>query len=229
VANSVIYETMLRRNAVTQDLVHRPSIAKPLADRAEFLDVQAFVRHAAYEQVPTDSVTLRRHYDRHPRWFDTWARADIVRGIFKARAEADSFARALAVPGAAESLVTRRMPGGMGYATFLVESADTALFARLQRAGTRRVVGPDESLDGWRVIRVIHIDPRKPRTFAEAHDTVLNDWFQRDGDRRVRELMQTLVAATLVQVNDSALARVGPVGPRRSAPRIVAGPGAHPR
>jgi hypothetical protein len=225
VANSVIYEKMLRRNAIAQNLTHKPAIAAQLAERAEFLDVQAFVRHAAYQKVPTDSVTLRRHYDRHPRWFDTWGRANIVRGHFETQAAADSFARELALPAAAESLVTKRMPNGMKYSTFLAESADTAFFARIRRAGTARVVGPDETQDGWRVVRAVSIEPRQPRSFDEARDIVLNDWYQRDGDRRVRELMTTLVAGVLVQVNDSALAKMGGPASRPITPRVVPGGG----
>ena len=227
VANSVVYEKILRDAAVKQDLVHRPAIAAQLAERAEFLDVQSYVRRNAYDLVPVDSVTLRKHFDRHPRWFDTWARAQIVRGIFDSRAEADSFAHALALPGEADSLALKTMPSGMHYATYLTEDADTALFTRLERAGTRTVLGPDETVDGWRVIRATSIEPRRPRTFEQTHDMVLNDWYQRDGDRRVRELMQKLAAGSLVQVNDDALARVGQSSGHRDGPRGMPGAGAH--
>ena len=206
VANSVIYEALLHKRIAQQHIERRPAIAAQLADKAEFLDVQVFVRHAAYEQVPTDSVTVRRHFDAHPRWFDSWARAEIVRAIFPAEASADSFAKALHVPGAAESLVTRKMPSGLPYFTHLVESADTSLFARIERAGVKGVVGPEESIDGWRVVCALKIEPRAPRTFEQAHDTVLNDWYQRDGDRRVREMMASLAASVQVQVNEPGLA-----------------------
>jgi hypothetical protein len=223
VANSVIYENMLRENVAAQDLVHRPSIAAQLAQRAEFLDVQAFVRHAAYDPVPTDSATVRRHYDAHPRWFDGWGRADIVRGVFPSREEADAFAKRLAVPGAADSLVTQTMPGGTGYATYLTEDADTALFARVRRAKVGGIVGPDETVDGWRVFRIMSLVPRQPRPFEAAYDIVLNDWYQRDGDRRVNELMAKLMGSAIVRLNDASVARLvarpAPAATRRSGGR----------
>ena len=58
---SKVYENMMRKAVREQDLVHRPRIAKQLAERAEFLDVQRFVGTQVYDKVPFDSTTLRRH------------------------------------------------------------------------------------------------------------------------------------------------------------------------
>ncbi len=211
--NNIVYENMLRENVVKQDLEHRPSIAALLAQRAEYLDAQSYVRRAAYDKVAIDSATVRRHFEKHPRWFDTWASAEICRGVFPTRASADSFAKVLAVPGMADSLVKERMESGIAYGTYLTEDADTLLFSRLRRARVGGIVGPDETVDGWRVFRVMKIVPRRPRSFEEARDIVIGDWYQRDGDRRVRELMREMAAGSLVQVNESAMAKFGPPAP----------------
>jgi hypothetical protein len=227
--NNVVYENLLREHVVQQDLVHRPSIAAQLAQRAEYLDAQSYVRRAAYDKVPIDSVTVRRHYEKHPRWFDTWATAEICRGVFPTRASADSFAKVLAVPGKADSLVKERMESGIAYGTYLTEDADTLLFSRLRRARAGGIVGPDETVDGWRVFRVMKIVPRRPRSFEEARDMVLSDWYQRDGDRRVRELMRQLSASALVQVNEKAMARLGPsAAPQRTTRSTTPAQPGHP-
>jgi hypothetical protein len=221
IADNVIYEDLLRRHVEEQGIARQPAIAAQLADEEDFLDVQSFVRRSAYERVPTDSATLAGHYGRHPRWFDTWARAEIVRAIFPTRAQADSIARLMATRAQAESLKTKRMSSGLPYATYLAESADTALFARIQRAGTAHVVGPDETEDGWRVVRATRITPRQPRPFAQVRELVLRDWYEREGDRRVNELMRSLEAAATLRTNDAALAHLDAAA--QPAPHAIIG------
>ncbi len=213
VANSTIYETMLRQAAVRQGLVRRPSIAGALAERAEFLDVQRWVSTYAYEKVPMDSVTLRRHFKGHPELFDTWGRATIVRLVTDTQAAADSLARRLMVPGEAESLASKSMASGVPYGAVLTQDADTTLFARVKRGGVGAVIGPDISPDGWRVLKVMALEGRHPQRFEDAYDLVKNDWYQREGDRRLQEQVRQLQTHTLVNVNDAALARIGKRGP----------------
>jgi len=208
-ANSTIYEKLLREAAVRQDLVHRPGIAAALAERAEFLDVQRWVSTNAYEKVPMDSVTLRRHFKAHPELFDTWGQAAIVRLVADTQAQADSIARRLTVPGEAESLASKSMRSGVPYQTTLTQNADTALYARVLHGGVGAVIGPDETPDGWRVFKVMSIEGRHPQSFEAAYDLVRGDWYEREGDRRLQALVKQLRSHTLVNVNDAALARIG--------------------
>jgi hypothetical protein len=208
VANSTIYENILHEAIKAQDLERRPGIASVLADRAEFLDVQSFVRREVYGKVPTDSLTLLRNFRAHPRDFDVWGRAEIVRMVFGTRHAADSLARELTVPGKAESLAAQSERGGAPFKTVLTQDADTMLFARVQRGGVGSVIGPDETIDGWRVMKVMAITPRRPRTFAEARELVGRDWVEREGDRQLGQVLKRLQASTLVQVNEKLRARL---------------------
>jgi hypothetical protein len=42
-----------------------------------------------------------------------------------------------------------------------------------------------------------------------VHDIVLRDWYERDGDRRVQELMRSIEAQAKVRTNTLALAQAG--------------------
>jgi hypothetical protein len=214
--NSTIYEKLLRQHIVAQDLEHRPDLAAALAEHAEFLDVQAYVRREVYGRVPTDSATLRRHFAANRSRFDSYGRADIVRMVFDTRAEADSLARRLRIPGQADTLAALSARGGIPFRTTLAEEADTLLFRRVARAGPGAVVGPDTTIDGWRVIGVMKITPRHPRPFDDVYAYVAEDWVERDGDRRLRELMAKLQGSAGVRTNEAALAKLAPV-PRRKA------------
>ena len=193
------------RNAIReQDLVHRPRIAKQLYERAEFLDVQRFVGTQVYDKVPFDSTTLRRHFESAPNRFRSFARATVVRTILEKREDADTLARKLTVPGFAESLTVQSSRAGIPYRTVLDERSDSTLFRRMERGGVGAVVGPDQVSQGWRVLKVMEIEPRRLQTFDEAYADVRSDWGNVDSERRMRELMSNLVASSIIRVNETS-------------------------
>lgn len=232
VAESTIFEAMLRRSAAQRDLVNRPSIRNALAERAEYLDVQRYVARHAYDLVPQDSTTLRREFEAHRDQYRVPARAWILRGIYPRHDSADSAVVAMGNRIVADTLRNAAAADGRKYLTWLSEDADTALFAAVRRAGEGAVLGPDFTPDGWRVFRVLSFDPSRPQSFDEARDAVRSNWYNADGDRRTRALLANLQRSTLVNVNDAALARVV-TAPRRAAaaraPHAMPRTGAAPR
>ncbi len=199
--SSTLYERMLRAEIQRKDMLHDPRIAPILAERAQYLDVQRFVAREVYDKIPLDSVTLERHYKSKPRAFDSVARATVVRTVFDTREEADSLVQRLKVPGVAESLATQSARAGIPYQTTLDANSDTTLFGRIRRAGEGAVLGPDMTRDGWRALKVMHIVPSAPRTFAEARQDVKDDWVQVDSERRMQALMTSLMRSAMVVPN----------------------------
>lgn len=215
--DNMVFERLLRAHAEKQGLARRKDVRAQLERRAELLDAQAYIRHAAYDPVPLDSATVRRHFEKHPKWFATWGGAEVVLGLFEKRAEAAAFAKRVAVKAYADSIAPLRTAEGRAWSIGFTEDSDTLLYSRVRRAGVGGVVGPDEIEGGFRVLRVSALTPRRPRTFEEAYDIAANDWYQRDGDRRVRALMQQMGASALVQVNEPLLAQLTPPGGRGPA------------
>jgi len=203
-ASSTIYEKMLRANAAKQDVVHSPPVAAALAERREYLDVQRYVARNAYDLVPLDSTALRRHFALDPDRFAAPGHAQIVRAVFDSIADARAMMRRLTVPGEAESLAAKSMRSGVPYEATLSEDADTALFARVLHGGPGAVLGPDIGPDGWRVLRVMSVTPRRRQPFSAAAQEVARDLYEQDGDRRTRELVDRLVRSMPIQINTAS-------------------------
>jgi hypothetical protein len=201
---SKVFEVLLRRAARDQDLEHRPRIARQLSERSEFLDVQRFVSTEIYDKVPVDSTTLRRHFVSAADRFLTSARAVVVQTVLDKREAADSLARRLTVPGFAESLVVQSSRAGVPYRFVLDERSDSTLYRRMSNGGVGAVVGPDPLRDGWRVLKVMELQPRQPQSFEAAYPEVRNDWLANESERRMRELMSKLLASSIVNVNKTS-------------------------
>lgn len=214
VAN-VLFEQSLRRTALARGLEARPDIARALAERAEYLDVSKFVGREVYARIPMDSLTLRRHFEANARDFDFDERAQVVRLLFPGRDEAEAMVQRLTVPGEAESLAAQSSRAGVPYATTVHHDSDTALFARIERGGVGAVLGPDSTRQGWRVMRVMEIEPKRPRTFEQAQAMVKERWYAREGERLMRELLDGLRRRAVVVVNEPAMAKPLPAMPAR--------------
>lgn len=206
VAN-VFFERRLREAAIERGLEKRPDIARPLAERAEYLDVQGYVAREVYAKIPMDSLTLRKHFESHRSEFDFDERAHIVRMAFPDRAEAEAMVRRLTVPGEAESLAAQSARAGVPYATIINRDSDTTLFGRILRGGAGTVLGPDSTRQGWRALRVMQIEPRRPRTWEQAEAIVKERWYGQEGERLMRRLLDDLRKHALVVPNERALAR----------------------
>jgi hypothetical protein len=74
------------------------------------------------------------------------------------------------------------------------------------------VVGPDSVRNGWMVARVTEILPPRSRTFTEARPLVYHDWYGKEGERLMEDLIERSKKATRVVVHEQALATLTPAG-----------------
>lgn len=214
VVGNTLFEHVLRKAAADQGLERQPRIAAALAERAEYLDVSRFVAREVYAKLAMDSVTLQRYFDAHRSDFDFDERAQVVSMISPDRAAAEAMARRLTVPGEAESLAAQSARAGTPYATVILHDSDSLLFGRLKRGGIGVVVGPDSTMQGWRTMRLMALEPRRPRTYEQAEPMVQQRWYDHEGERLMRALLDGLRANARVVVNDRALAQpLGTPGP----------------
>src|SRR6185436_7043210 len=101
-----------------------------------------------------------KHYRANMADFDRPARAVLIALTLADEHGADSLARLFRVPGEAESLAFRAQRGGVNYTLAVTEAGDSLLFRSAQKAGVGRVLGPEQVDGGWRVIKVMSLDPR---------------------------------------------------------------------
>lgn len=207
VIGNTLFEHVLRKAAADQGLERKPRIANALAERAEYLDVARFVAREVYAKIAMDSLTLRRQFEAHRSDFDFDERARVVNMISPDRAAAEAMARRLTVPGEAESLAAQSARAGTPYTTTLNHDSDTTLFGRIKRGGVGAVIGPDSTSQGWRTMRVMELEPRRPRTYEQAEGMMKQRWYDREGERLMRELLDGLRRHALVTVNERALAK----------------------
>lgn len=217
--SNALFEARLRREAAEHGFEHRPGIAAQLSERAEYLDVARFVTREVYAKIALDSLVLRRHYEATRSIYDIEERAHLLRMTFPRREDAEAMVKRLTVPNEAESLATQSARAGVPYASILAAANDSALFGRLKRGGVGAVLGPDSTVQGWRAVRVMSFEPRRHRTFAEAEPLVKQSWYDHEGERLMRDLLDGLRRRAVVVVNERGLARPIPparvVGPRR--------------
>ncbi len=210
---TALYQRQLRAQARPAGAPARPADAQRLRDRTEGLAAKAWAVRHVFSQVPRDSLTLRREYDRNPSRWDLPARAEIVRRHLATRAEADGLATGLHARAAADSLAAfdRALPERV---PDLVDArTDSLLVARCVAAGPRGVVGPD-SLDAgvWRVVLVLEANARRALPFAEASAAVERAWFDAESERRLRGALDGLRRAYDEQVNEQAVDRLAAAG-----------------
>ena len=204
VCKGKLYELVLRRAARDHGVARKPRIARALAEHADMIDMQRFLARQVYDKIPMDSTTLRRHYKASPGRFPAPARAVVLRTLFDRREEADTLARKLTVPGYAESLLAQSERAGVPYRAVIDERADSLLVRRAERGGVGAVLGPERTRDGWRVVRVMELQKRHPQSFEEAYEDVRTDWGGIESQRRMRELMTTLAASGIINVNQAS-------------------------
>jgi hypothetical protein len=205
--SNVLFENVLRKAAEDRGLERRPDVARQLSDRAEYLDVSRFVAREVYARIPMDSVTLKRYFTENQSDFDVDERAHVVRMVFPDRAEADAMVKRLQTPNEAESLAAQSARAGVPYSTVVAREGDTLLFARMKHGGVGTVLGPDSTRQGWRTLRVMQLEPRRPRTYAQAEGMVKERWYGVEGERIMRALLDDLRKHAVVVVNEHALAK----------------------
>lgn len=201
---NVVFNAQLRAHAEARGYDRMKMNAGQLTEKAEFLDVQRFVTKNVYAKIAMDTVTLRKHYDKHPTWFRSKATTDIVRMTFETQAEAAKWADQLQDATHAESLATKSARAGVPYATTLYEEADSALFKRVRKGGVGAVLGPDSTAQGWRVMRIMKLTLDHRLTFEEGYDQVKQDWYEREGERIMRNVLDEMRKHTIIFVNEKS-------------------------
>jgi hypothetical protein len=203
-----LFERALRRDAERHHLDRDPRVVEPVERQREYLAVQYFVTREVYARIPTDSLTLRRYYDRDPEVWIVPTRIRIVRLLLPDRGEAARMAVRLRDQAEAETLVVRGLRQRVDYSAEITARSDSALFAAALRSGTGTVLGPDSVSGDWQVVRVDAVLPARGRAFEEVHELVLRAWSDEEGERRLKALLATLRKRTRIVVNEPALARM---------------------
>jgi hypothetical protein len=212
---TALYQRLLRTQARPAGAPARPADARRLRDQAEGFAATAWAVRHVFSQVPRDSLTLRREYERDPSRWDLPARAEIVRRHLSTRVEAERLAAQLRTRAGADSLAAHDRAQAERVPDLIDERSDLALTERSLAAGEFGVVGPDSlAASVWRVALVLEASARRSRPFDEARSAVDRAWFDGESERRLRAALDGLRRQYGERINEAALEQV-PRGPRR--------------
>ncbi len=210
-----LFERLIRRAADDPALAERGEVAAVIADRVEYHAVSQYLRHRVVADIPSDSLALLAYYRAHRSEFDRAPRAVLVVLTLDSLAAADSLAHRFAIRGEAESLAVRAQRGGVNYTHVATAAADSALYAQALRAGAGGVAGPDRVEGGWRVYKVLSLDPRSTQPFADVRPAVERSWVEFESERRIRALLERLKRESRIERNERALRALVPTPERR--------------
>lgn len=205
-ARNGLFERELRRQAVVQRFEDRPEVARILAEQRELFAVTHYVQREVYDRIPLDSLTLRRHYQRHLDRWDLPPKAKTLEMMLPDRTTAMAMMERIRRGAEAESLQAHAERAGTSFLNEASPLADSMIYVFASREGPGAVMGPDSTLNGFRIIRVLSLEPSKRRTFLEARKLVEKDWTDVEAERRVRALLDRLRAQTRVVVDTRRLA-----------------------
>ncbi|HEY6195409.1 MAG TPA: peptidylprolyl isomerase [Candidatus Eisenbacteria bacterium] len=200
-----LFERLIRQAADDPALAKRADVAAVIADRVEYHAVSQYLRHGVVADIPTDSLALLAYYGSHRSDFDRPPRAVLVVLTLDGPRAADSLARRFRIPGEAESLAVRAQRAGVTYTHVATAAADSALYAQALRTGAGGVAGPDHVEGGWRVYKVLSLDPRTTQPFADVRPLVERAWVEFESERRIRALLDGLKREARLERNERAL------------------------
>jgi hypothetical protein len=200
-----LFERQIRAAAAKPELAKRAEVAAVLTDRIEYHSVASYLQRELVQGIPTDSVTLHKHYRANVTDFDRPARAVLIALTLADQRGADSLARLFRVAGEAESLAFRAQRGGVNYTLAVTEAGDSLLFRRAQKAGAGSVLGPEQAEGGWRVVKVMSLEPRTTQPFSAVRSEVQRSWYEEESERRIRKRLDDLKQAARIEYNDKAL------------------------
>ena len=203
--HNAYYERLLRRHARAQHVLEGPVAARMLHDKAEFLDMQGYVAREVYAHIAQDSLTLLRHFQNDPHAYDVPAYASVLRFAFESGPEAVRFKARLLRPLAVDTLLAEATREKVDYHGIFSADKDSAIVARCFAVGVGGIVGPDETPQGWRVLRVQKLEKQHMRTFDQARDAVQRDWYDHEGERLMRKALDALRKDQGVRRNAAAL------------------------
>ena len=213
---NALFEQALRKAAADPALERRSEVAAVLADRVEYHAVNSYLQQEIIAKIPADSVTLMRYYKAHKSDFDRPARNVLVTVMLGDSVSADSLARVFTAPGNAESLAFQAQRVGTNYTQVVTAASDSAFYRRTLAIGAGGVGGPDWAGSGYRVFKVLAVDPRTPQAFSAVREQVKEAWYEAESERRIRALLDQLKAAAHVQRNPVAMRAVVLSPPPRS-------------
>ena len=209
-----LFERHIRAAAAKPELAQRHEVAAVIADRVEYHSVSAYLQRELVQGIPTDSVTLHKHYQANRADFDRPARAVLVALTLADQRGADSLARLFRVAGEAESLAFRAQRGGVNYTLAVTEASDSLLFRKAKSAGAGGVISPEQVSGGWRVIKVLSLDPRTSQPFSAVRADVERSWYEFESERRIRARLDELRRAARIESNEPALQALVRVPPK---------------
>ena len=87
----------------------------------------------------------------------------------------------------------------------VTEAGDSLLFRLAQKAGAGSVLGPENVESGWRVVKVMSLEPRTTQPFSAVRSEVQRSWYEEESERRIRKRLDDLKRAARIEYNDKAL------------------------
>lgn len=212
-AKNALFERELRRIAARGRLDQRPDVAAGLAERREYLSIQHFVQREVYDDLPRDSLTLRRHFESKPEAWRLPGQARVFQLVVPTRAGAEQLLERIRSAADVETLVVRAGRPGRDFIRTVSLQYDSTAYALARRLGAGAVAGPDSLPDegpgrpsGWRVLRVMEVQEPRLRTFEEAAVLVQKDWFELEAERRMRALLTRLRQGARIEYAPAATA-----------------------
>jgi hypothetical protein len=199
VARNALLERELRQRAATQRLRERADIAAALEERREYLAVQHFVQREVYDDLLPDSTVLIVHFERTRAKWRLAPHARVLQFDLATRDQAQQLRLRLMQAADAETLVVRGNRQGRDFVRMVSAEYDSSVYRLALRAGPGAVVGPDSLAQGWRVLRVMAVVDARDRTWPEARTFVTREWTELEAERRMRRLLDTLLAAARVE------------------------------
>ena len=203
-----IVENRIRIESELPANLARPEVAGAIADRYEYHAVSGWLQHTIVDGIPTDSLTLLKHYRAHPDEFTEAAKARAIMLVLETRREADSLAARLRLPGEGARMQEQGRRDGVDFTVDLREDADTLLFRLVRQVGVHGVTGPDSTVTGWRILWVDSLTPPRLRSFRESHDDIERSWKGVEGERLVKERLDVLEQRAVIRRNEAALRRL---------------------
>lgn len=204
-ASNVLFERHLRTRAERPETAARPEVRAAIEDRREYHAASNWLQRDVVARIPTDSLTLRRHWERERARFTRAPRALVVLVALEDESAARAMAARFRVPGEAESLAFRAQRDGAYWVYEVVEGEPDRLYEAAAAVGVNGVVGPDRTDDGWRVMQVRSLTPRESPPFEAVRDAVGRDWLETESERRIRDRLDDLARRTGVRRNERAL------------------------
>ncbi len=200
-----LFERVIRRAAAEPALALRHEVKAVMDDRIEYHSVNSFLQRDVLSSIPTDSVTLLRHYRARKSDFDRPASAALALLTLESERAADSLAQLMTVPGAAESLAFRAQRSGVRYTHLVTMNSDSTLYKLAVHTGAHGVSAPEQVDSGWRVFKVLSLDPRTPQPFSAVRPQVERSWYEEESERRIRGLLDSLKRTARIERNEPAL------------------------